>query len=175
MSLNKSGDDLWGVWKKKILNFKEAFVPVWQEKVPKATQGSVQCCRYHHPFDLKRQILLWEGPWRCALLKQIEFDPRKITHEATRVWTLARRRKNIGKEKKDLPKDSDISRLFLGEEQDPKSKFKSGGSDHTLEIVKIIAFWRVWAGAWGCLSSTGWWWETPLEFSHYKRNCPVPG
>lgn len=39
---------------------------------------------------------------------------------------------NADKEKKDLPKDSDISRLFLGEEQDPKSKFKSGGSDQTL-------------------------------------------
>lgn len=32
---------------------------------------------------------------------------------------------NVDRQRKDLPKDSDISRLFLGEQQDPKSKFKS--------------------------------------------------
>lgn len=56
----------------RIRYSKEAFIPVWQEKKPlevKATQGSAQYCRYHHPFDLKREILLVrEDPWgysRC--------------------------------------------------------------------------------------------------------------
>lgn len=39
---------------------------------------------------------------------------------------------NVDKERKDLPKDSDISSLLLGEKRDPKSKFQSGGCDQTL-------------------------------------------
>lgn len=50
-----------------------------------AVQGSVQYYRYHHPLDLTRKILPVRGSLGLlTLLKQIEFDPRKITGETRR-------------------------------------------------------------------------------------------
>lgn len=58
---------------------------------------------------------------------------------------------NIKKVRKDLPQDSDISRLFLGEEQDPKSKFKCGGSAQTpLRLQRSLLSWWAQAGPRGC-------------------------
>lgn len=79
---------------------------------------------------------------------------------------------NVDKERKDLPKDSDISSLLLGEKRDPKSKFQSGGCDQTLlRLQRSLLSMRAWAAAQGCLSSPGWWSETPLEFPHYRTTA----
>lgn len=109
----------------RIRYSKEALIPVWQEKEILTSWSHTRfsaTLQIQPSFDVKRQILLARGSLGLlTLLKQIEFDPRKIPRENTWICMLTR-----------SSKDSDISKLLQGEERDPQSQFKSS------EIIAIV-------------------------------------
>lgn len=101
----------------RIRYSKEALIPVWQEKEILTSWSHTRfsaALQIQPSFDVRRQILLVRGSLGLlTLLKQIEFDPRKIPRETTWICMLTRRGKLFPKPqtfpgcsrvKKEIPK-----------------------------------------------------------------------